>query len=45
MKNDNEYEYFDKKSKKVLRELSFISLLKLVLQQFEKIVLVFNSTV
>lgn len=44
-KNDNSYEYFDKKSKKVLKELSFISLLKLILQQFEKIVLVFNNTV
>ena len=35
--------YLDPKTKKVVKELSFISLLKLLLQQFEKIVLVINN--
>ena len=37
--------YFDSKTKKILKELSYISLLKLFLQQFEKIVLVYQNTV
>ena len=40
-----EWAYFDSKTKKILKELSYISLLKLFLQQFEKIVLVYQNTV
>jgi hypothetical protein len=37
--------YFDAKTKQILKELSFISFFKLVLQQFEKIVLVVHHSV
>lgn len=41
----NKDRYLDSKTKKILKELSYISILKLLLQQFEKLVLVWGKAV